>query len=288
MLSPYNYRTDCRQVTGKVIKHVSKSTQELIDGRQKAEVLWRKNYENEPFDVLVTPSSQQVSSQSQPPQLITYDLLAATQRQAKFYYNVSLPHYRDERFLESSVRRYRKFLYLKRRHKDAYIVPCYDIDLVWHTHQVHPLTYRKDTVEILGRMLNHDDTTDDRTPGSYLQQSFAKTKQLWISEYKEAYSVSGAMYRGISPAGEMPSRSSARNAIKSSKLRQKLEQLQVSAESGWEKIELQLKAGRFKNFTIPNDVELPWGPFEMDKLPDGTENTCEVASHRLVIWKDDG
>ena len=100
---------------------------------------------------------------------ITYDILSACLRQKSFYYQVylklysqqtwlcviqwcnndhmkcqilfivsqvSLPHYRDEAFLKKSIVRYKKFLYLKSMHRDKFIVPCYDIDVVWHTHQV--------------------------------------------------------------------------------------------------------------------------------------------------------
>ena len=97
---------------------------------------------------------------------------------------VSLPHYRHKQFLKNAVNRYKKFLHLKRVESDAFLVPCYDFDLVWHAHQLHPVTYNADTSRILGRMFNHDDTVNDRTPGSKLSDSDAKTRQLWKDNYK--------------------------------------------------------------------------------------------------------
>lgn len=49
---------------------------------------------------------------------------------------VSLPHYRRECFLQDSITRYRMYLHLKSKHPEKFLVPCYDIDVVWHTHQV--------------------------------------------------------------------------------------------------------------------------------------------------------
>ena len=47
-----------------------------------------------------------------------------------------MPHYREKKFLLTAISRYAKFLYLKQSYPDTFLVPCYDIDIVWHTHQV--------------------------------------------------------------------------------------------------------------------------------------------------------
>ena len=49
--------------------------------------------------------------------------------------------------------RYKMYLALKKSHPDKFLVPCYDIDLVWHTHQVHPALYYGDTMGLLGFVL---------------------------------------------------------------------------------------------------------------------------------------
>ena len=37
-------------------------------------------------------------------------------------------------------------------------VPTYDIDLVWHAHQLHPHLYQKETYQLCGCVLPHDDS----------------------------------------------------------------------------------------------------------------------------------
>ena len=59
-----------------------------------------------------------------------------------------------------------------------FLVPTYDIDVVWHAHQLQP-TYVADTTKLLGRMLNHDDSVNDRTPGEKLSNCADSTRDLW-------------------------------------------------------------------------------------------------------------
>ena len=75
---------------------------------------------------------------------------------------MSLDHYRDGDFLVDAVTRYRMYLELKRQNPGTFLVPCYDIDLIWHSHQVSTLHYSKDTTGILGFVLKHDDSVNDR------------------------------------------------------------------------------------------------------------------------------
>ncbi len=85
----------------------------LLDNGEKADIgksksLWNSKFPNELFhaeynktaEINYTPKS-------------SYKLFEATQRQSKFYYNVSLPHYENEHFLKTALERYRKFLYLR-------------------------------------------------------------------------------------------------------------------------------------------------------------------------------
>ena len=78
------------------------------------------------------------------------------------------------------------------------MVPCYDVDLIWHTHQLHPVRYNQTTKEFLGKLLHHDDTETDRAPGSKLYDSEMKSRDLWEAEGLSFYK-SGAMYRGEQP-----------------------------------------------------------------------------------------
>ena len=42
----------------------------------------------------------------------------------------------DDKFLEEALIRYKRYLCLKILNKATFLVPCYDIDLMWHAHQV--------------------------------------------------------------------------------------------------------------------------------------------------------
>ena len=115
-----------------------------------------------------------------------------------FYYQVSLPHYGDKKFLKRALKRYKQHLVLKQKNPDLFFVPCYDFDLIWHAHQVHPGMYQKDTTKILGKVLNHDDSVNDRQPGSKLSRSYGTTRQKWKEAGQELASR-GAMFRGEPP-----------------------------------------------------------------------------------------
>ncbi|KAJ6391379.1 hypothetical protein OIU77_025372 [Salix suchowensis] len=103
-----------------------------------------------------------------------YELNPSTQ-QSSFYYQLNKPTltsmtdikspYEKRYLLEEAVARYKGFLYLIKRNQGRSIkhfcVPTYDIDLIWHSHQLHPVSYCKDLVAIIGRVLEHDDTDSD-------------------------------------------------------------------------------------------------------------------------------
>ena len=176
MLSPFYYEQDCLNILAKVLDHSPLDTMQRQRGLQKAEQLWLAYYPAEPFEIDLTKPPTVVTDY---PSKIQYNLEAACSRQFKFYYQVSLPHYRDDLFLEEAVERYGYHLRLKRLHPDVFMVPCYDFDLIWHAHQLHPLNYRQTTTELLGRLLHHDDTTTGWAPGSKLYNSERETRAVW-------------------------------------------------------------------------------------------------------------
>jgi hypothetical protein len=208
MLAPYYYEKDCQKLVNKPIDHrlMSENTRHAAVERTKQ--LWLVRYKNEPFEPYLDPAIDgntcngfHSGEEYQPK--CSYDLEGAVSRQRVFYYQVSLPHYRDSSFLRSAVLRYKKYLFLKKTNPDMFLVPCYDFDLVWHAHQLHPLIYKQDTTCILGRMFNHDDSVNDRSADSKLIRSDAKTREMWKETFKEEFSLSGAMYRGDPPIGKL-------------------------------------------------------------------------------------
>ena len=50
---------------------------------------------------------------------------------------------------------------------------------VWHAHQARPVDYTASTTSLLGSLLQHDDTVNDRTAGSRLNTSGETTATLW-------------------------------------------------------------------------------------------------------------
>merc|ERR1719333_1685274 len=89
------------------------------------------------------------------------------------------------------------FLHLMRLHSDAFLVPTYDIDLIWHAHQLCVAAYSKDGQAIMGQLIAHDDSVGtDRSEGSHLHTNWAKTCVLWKQEYGEIYQRAGILYRG--------------------------------------------------------------------------------------------
>lgn len=164
------------------------------------EQLWLSMFPNEPYKVDYSAIPVDFSYR---PVKVDYDIVSASARQMQFFYNVSLPHFGLVPFLQEAKERYLKFINLKKLNRDAFLVPMYDIDLMWHTHQLSPASYCADTKQWLGYTLNHDDTTTDRSPGSHLNQSFEQTRQLWSDTFQENYSIPGVGYRGPQPRGKL-------------------------------------------------------------------------------------
>lgn len=195
MLAPLSYSEDCDRIVGKLVNHALYSEQARQIKLQKSRELWTKAYPNEPFEIPPNSDEPCPEYKSQ----LSYDIVAAAARQRVFLYQVSLPHYTDYRFLKQAIVRYKKYLHLKQKNPATFLVPCYDIDLIWHSHQLHPINYQKDTKKLFNRVFNHDDTVNDRSPNSKLSLSDIVTRNLWIKTYNETFSMYGAMYRGEPP-----------------------------------------------------------------------------------------
>ena len=200
MLAPYHYEQDCMRIVSKLIDHTPLKNDQREEGMTRAQRRWKKLYPMEPFEVdLTQPPAVSVEYKSK----IKYNLEDACYRQSKFYYQVSLPHYDDGEFLRKAVERYEHHLLLKKQHPEVFMVPCYDVDLVWHAHQLHPLNYKETTSELLGRTLHHDDEATDRNPGSKLYDSEMKTRAVWEAAGLR-FAKPGAMYRGDPPDPKPP------------------------------------------------------------------------------------
>ena len=95
------------------------------------------------------------------------------------------------------------YLYLKKQHPETFLVPCYDMDLIWHTHQVNTIHYGKDTSDILGFILKHADSVNDRSDGSKLNNADEVTRKLWRETFQVSFGRPGSMFRGNPPYGKL-------------------------------------------------------------------------------------
>ncbi|KAL4226738.1 hypothetical protein ACF0H5_014718 [Mactra antiquata] len=129
----------------------------------------------------------------------TYNIFGSISRQRVFHYQTSLTHYHDKHFLKAAQKRYQRFIFLKHQNPQEFLVPCYDIDVMWHSHQLHPSVYKHDTVKVLGQVLAHDDSVNDRSVGSRLIQADQKTRDLWKELFGDNIMTFGAMFRGEPP-----------------------------------------------------------------------------------------
>ena len=195
MLSPVSYQRDCNEIVAALVDHKILVGEQRYKGLVKARALWEKLYPEEPFEVdLTAPVCDAPDFQSR----IEYDIEAACARQRVFNYQVSLPHFADKTFLTKAVERYKLHLYLKQQNPETFFVPCYDSDLIWHAHQLNPLIYTRDTTKILGKVFNHNDSVNDRKPGSKLSKSETVTREKW-KNLGHQFALNGAMFRGEPP-----------------------------------------------------------------------------------------
>lgn len=202
-LNPVRYKSDCEELYGRIFDSSDVvSTVQGICGRQTEEI-WNKMYPDEPYHAdLVNISSE--ANTIRLVKYIKYDLVSAAKRQSPFFYQVSRPHMNSDVFIKEAVARYKGFLYLIKRNKEngikQFCVPTYDIDLIWHSHQLCPVSYCKDLKAALGKVLEHDDMDPDRAKGKKLDVGFSETTNQWEETFGKRYWKAGAMYRGNAPS----------------------------------------------------------------------------------------
>lgn len=201
-LNPVRYKSDCEVFYGRILDNHNVVSSIQGTSKRETEQIWNKLYPSVPYDFGSTSVSfEKVSGAGKYSQ---YDLLLAVKRQVPFFYQVSRPHMDNDLFLEAAVARYKGFLHLIKRNRERslkrFCVPTYDVDLIWHSHQLQPASYCKDLVKILGKVLEHDDTDSDRSKGKKLDSGFSETTKQWEDTFGSRYWRAGAMYRGAAPS----------------------------------------------------------------------------------------
>ena len=190
------------------------TNQELADISRRTRDLFLAMYPNESFFLKKPPTSQtnapaQRAAKSiagvqnkRNTKLAGFDVVGSCIRQATFLWQVSGPRFSAVEFLEEGVSNYAKFVMLMgEKSKPQFLVPTYQIDLMWHTHMLASIAkYHKDNMQVNGCILEHDDSLNDRTKGGKLDTNFQATRKLWDRVYGVEYKVPGGMYRGEPPA----------------------------------------------------------------------------------------
>lgn len=206
-LNPIRYKTDCEELYGRILdnRNTISSLQEPCS--KQTEEIWKSMYPDEPYELNTSNHFQYLEKAEDTAEALkstNYDLVSAVKRQIPFIYQVSRSYMNDDIFVEEAVARYKGFLHLIKRNWERslrrFCVPTYDIDLIWHSHQLSPVSYCKDLVAALGKVLEHDDTDSDRTKGKKLDNGFSTTTEQWEETFGTRYWRAGAMYRGNPPS----------------------------------------------------------------------------------------
>ncbi|KAK1433189.1 hypothetical protein QVD17_10096 [Tagetes erecta] len=205
-LNPVRYKSDCEELYENILDNCNVVSSVQGMSTRETEEVWNKLYPDEPYDFDMTRALSTEFSEAiyKTQSFSKYDFTLAIERQSPFFYQVSRPHVKSDLFLEQAIARYKGFLHLIRRNRERSIkqfcVPTYDIDLIWHTHQLHPASYCKDLTELIGNVLEHDDTDQNRAKGQKLDTGFSETTKQWEETFGTRYWRAGAMYRGAAPS----------------------------------------------------------------------------------------
>lgn len=99
----------------------------------------------------------------------------------------ALPRWCESDALEC-VKRYKNFLWLKKKYPQYKVVPTREIDEFWHNHILHTQQYFKDCLAIFGRYFHHRPAAEDENKEA-LAQAYLRTKALYLAEFGEAMDV---------------------------------------------------------------------------------------------------
>ncbi|KAL2938938.1 Glycine-rich domain-containing protein 2 [Bienertia sinuspersici] len=203
-LNPVRYKSDCEKLFGRILGNHNIVSSVQGTPRSKTEEIWSTMYPEEPYELDHNRDFPDVSQKNvQSENFTSYDLASAVKRQVSFFYQVSRPHVSDNQFLQEALARYKGFLHLIRMNEKKGIklfsVPTYDVDLMWHSHQLHPVSYCNDLIKLVGTVVEHDDTDSDRTKGKKLDTGFSGITKQWEETFGLSYWKAGAMYRGTTP-----------------------------------------------------------------------------------------
>ncbi|KAF2495462.1 hypothetical protein BU16DRAFT_460912 [Lophium mytilinum] len=122
------------------------------------------------------------------------DLVGAVIRQGTFIQKMyKIDWYHSPAILatmDRSIIKYHRFIRLIKENPKKTAVPTLDVDLAWHTHQLHPRNYYFYTVFETKKFINHD----DKIPEGDLSTFFKWTCNAYEKKYGKPYSECSCWY----------------------------------------------------------------------------------------------
>ncbi|KAH9299412.1 hypothetical protein KI387_031094 [Taxus chinensis] len=192
-LNPLQYTNYCQKFYGRLLVLPTASLPAEKDSAMDSTAKqWEKAYPNEPFSLDMDAFSSTGNNRISTPE---HWLAETISSQRSFFRQVSSPYMLEESFLRAVEERYRGYLYLTKESK-SFHVPTYDIELIWRSHQLNPLVYARDTVKLLGEVLQHHNTTSTTTA------KLPETSKQWENTFGRRYLRAGAM--GMHTAQQPP------------------------------------------------------------------------------------
>jgi len=149
MVTPASYIKDCIQLIGNAPSHVLKTGDALQRALRLTKALWEEAYSStkEPFDVDLDAVIKAPAYK----QKLPHDLHHLSLKQRNFYYQVSLPHYHDDAFLNAATERYVTHLELQMKNTSVCLSLPVDVQLIMHTHQLNPIFYHHLMIQLMRR-----------------------------------------------------------------------------------------------------------------------------------------
>ncbi|KAL4227035.1 hypothetical protein ACF0H5_015011 [Mactra antiquata] len=184
MLQPLAYRRDCRKAVQTVLDHRFKDEKKLINNTNATIELWYANYPKEGYNIIrneeyVRPSRNKGHVDFEKPSKFSVDLISLAEAHIHFCYQVALPHFRNKKYIESAMKRYKQFLCLKRVEPNEFLIPSVDILLMWYTHMCNPSAYANDMMKICGKVFDNNIKVIPALINDRFILARDKTSELW-------------------------------------------------------------------------------------------------------------
>ncbi|MFS7936104.1 putative Glycine-rich domain-containing protein [Helianthus anomalus] len=199
-LNPVQYMVDCIEVFRKILDPGCLVVSSIeVACKKQSEEIWKKKYPQESYELSFEDHSFKNDTHSRLADVpsTNNDLISAIKRQISFYHKVGSSSFvsgaifREDLYLEEAIKRYKGFLHLVsrniRKNLNNPCVPTYDIDLMWHTHQLYPSSYCIDAMALVCQVLHHDESNTDQSNGGNLDVSIKTTEQQWTEMFGSLY-----------------------------------------------------------------------------------------------------